>query len=230
MGDIGMSMLRRDLQDMLDAWKATRHSPHIRCRDLRILFLKRVRMEMVKFPPYPPVIDYLPIADLIEEEDPSSLELERLNQLGKTAIESPAEICRCFWRDRRRQREVKGRSTTLPRPSKNTDVIEFSLDHGNVAQDGELYDLLEIFQDRLTYKHRCNLVAPLEEIHVHHRFSWHVSMGKYAEIEIIEGEDLSPQPRQEQLPRSSSTEEPVSPQPRQEKLPESSSTEEPVWV
>ena len=55
----------------------------------------------------------------------------------------------------------------------------------NVQQTGELYDLLEYAWERLVYRHGMYYLHPVNEVGLHHRHSWHVSIADSPAIDIV---------------------------------------------
>ena len=49
----------------------------------------------------------------------------------------------------------------------------------------ELHDLLEYIHARLEYKHSCYYFHPKEEVGLHHRFSWHVSVEEFPVLDFV---------------------------------------------
>ena len=56
----------------------------------------------------------------------------------------------------------------------------------NVVHQYEFYDLLEYCWQRLVYTHGVVHLQPVEEVGVHHRHSWHVTIECSPKIGIVD--------------------------------------------
>ena len=108
----------------------------------------------------------------------------RIVLLVKGEEDMADKVLRIYDRDTRRMAAAQDRAQEL------LDMWEGDMKVGltgcNVAEDSlELHDLLEYIHARLVFKHSCYYFHPREEVGVHHRWSWHVSVEDCPVCEVV---------------------------------------------
>lgn len=186
METLSRNQLQKDLQQMLDTYLATRSTPIDRITDMDIMWRLHALMRVVGEVLWEDWIS-VPLTDLVPKQLENDL-MEGNLQLNTHTVDATGDLASTVWRlynrDVQRIRDATERAQGLPQIEESESFIVVGLGGCNVKQQCELYDLLEYFHDRLIHRHGCYYLEPVKEVGIHHRFSWHVTIDDFPQMEI----------------------------------------------
>ena len=183
MSPLSMRTLQSDLQGMLNEWRKTRATPEKRSRNTDIMWRRHAIVQSGEGT-YDDDVTYV-ISDLTLDQIKHDLATKTVYLGGRVlAEEKPDDVLRLYWRDMGRQLDADARAAGLCQADEG-DLMDVPLTGCNVQQKGELYDLLEYAWERLVYRHGVYHLHPVNEVGVHHRHSWHVSIEDSPAVVIV---------------------------------------------